>query len=83
MGSSGLEVHAHLDTPSLRNHLVSLFSAWLSACRLIILISKGAAAAMTGRGFVLRDKEFGEAAQTPERSRFNGSKRKVQVCGDL
>jgi hypothetical protein len=33
--------------------------------------------------FVLREKEFGEAAQAPERSRFNGSKRKVQVCGYL
>jgi len=31
----------------------------------------------------LREKEFGEAAQAPERSRFNGSKRKVQVGGDL
>ena len=32
---------------------------------------------------VLREKEFGEAAQAPERSRFNGSKRKVQVGGYL
>jgi hypothetical protein len=32
-----------------------------------------------GRARVLRDKKFGEAAQAPERSRFNGSKRKVQV----
>jgi hypothetical protein len=52
-------------------------------CRLIILISKGAEAAMAGRGFVLRDEEFGEAAQAPERSRFHGSKRKVQVGGYL
>jgi hypothetical protein len=52
-------------------------------CRLIILISKDAAAAMPGGGFVLQEKEFGEAAQAPERSRFNGSKRKVQVGGYL
>jgi hypothetical protein len=79
MGSSGLEVHARQATPSLRNHLVS----YSLHGRLIILISKGAAAAMPGRAFVLRGKEFGEAAQAPERSRFNGSKRKVQVVGDL
>jgi hypothetical protein len=36
-----------------------------------------------GRTLVLRDKEFGEAAQAPERSRFHGSKGKVQVGGDL
>src|SRR4029453_13891111 len=38
---------------------------------------------MPGRALVLREKEFGEAAQAPERSRFHGSKRKVQVCGYL
>src|SRR4030095_1515453 len=38
---------------------------------------------MPGRAFVLRDEEFGEAAQAPERSRFHGSKGKVQVCGYL
>ena len=32
---------------------------------LIILVSKGVAAAMPGRALVLRDKEFGEAAQSP------------------
>jgi hypothetical protein len=46
-------------------------------------LAKSAAAAMPGRALVLRDKEFGEAAQAPERSRFNGSKWKVQVCGYL
>jgi hypothetical protein len=50
---------------------------------LIILISKGVAAAMPGRALVLRDKEFGEAAQAPERSGFHGSKGKVQAPGDL
>jgi hypothetical protein len=50
---------------------------------LIILISKGVAAAMPGRALVLGEKEFGEAAQAPERARFNGSKGKVQVGGDL
>jgi hypothetical protein len=47
------------------------------------LISKGCSAAMPGRALVLLDKEFGEAAQAPERTRFNGSKGKVQVCGYL
>ena len=70
-------------TPSLRNHLVSYSLHGPFTCRLIILISKGAAAAMPGRAFVLREKEFGEAAQAPERSRFHGSQRKVQVGGDL
>ena len=50
---------------------------------LIIFVSKGVAAVMPGRAFVLREKEFGEAAQAPERSRFNGSKGKVQVYGYL
>jgi hypothetical protein len=83
MGSSGLEVHSHLATPSLRNDLVSYSLHGPFTCRLIILISKGAAAGMPGRVLVLREKEFGEAAQAPERSRFNGSKGKVQVGGDL
>jgi hypothetical protein len=34
---------------------------------LIILVSKGVAAAMPGRAFMLREKELGEAAQAPER----------------
>src|SRR5829696_3337809 len=38
---------------------------------------------MPGRALVLRDKELGEAAQAPERSRFHGSKGKAQVGGDL
>jgi hypothetical protein len=46
-------------------------------------LAKGTAAAMPGPALVLREKEFGETAQTPERSRFNGSKGKVQVGGDL
>jgi hypothetical protein len=50
---------------------------------LIILVSKGVAAAMPGRALVLRVKEFGEAAQAPECSRFHGSKGKVQGGGDL
>ena len=50
---------------------------------LIILISKGVAAAIPGRALVLGDKELGEAAQAPERSGFHGSKRKAQVGGDL
>jgi hypothetical protein len=83
MRSSGLEVHAHLATPGLRNHLIAYSLHGPFTCRLIILISKGAAAAMPSRALVLREKEFGEAAQAPERSRFNGSKRKVQVCGYL
>lgn len=44
---------------------------------------KGAAAAMPGRALVLREKEFGEAAQASERSRLDRPKRKVQVCGYL
>ena len=70
-------------TPSLRNHLVSYSLHGPFTCRLIILISKDVAVAMPGRGFVLREKEFGEAAQAPERSRLDGPKRKVQVGGDL
>ena len=81
MRSTGLEFHARLDNPRLRNHLILCTAVYLPS--LIILISKGVAAAMPGRALVLRDKEFGEAAQAPERSRFHGSKRKVQVCGDL
>ena len=50
---------------------------------LIIFVSKGVAAVMPGRALVLRVKEFGEAAQAPECSRFHGSKGKVQVGGDL
>jgi hypothetical protein len=46
-------------------------------------LAKGAAAAMPGRGFVLREKEFGEAAQASERSRLDGPKRKFQALGDL
>jgi hypothetical protein len=60
-----------------------LFSERPSICRLIILISKVQRLRCPSRGLVLRDKECGEAAQAPERSRFNGSKRKVQVCGYL
>jgi hypothetical protein len=44
---------------------------------LIILVSKGVAAAMPGRVLVLWEKELGEVAQAPERSRFHGSKGKV------
>src|SRR5918994_3646662 len=63
-------------------------TSYLVLCTAVYLPSdhphlQGAAAAMPGRAFVLWDKEFGEAAQAPERSRFNGSKRKVQVGGDL
>src|SRR4029453_6122124 len=50
---------------------------------LIILISKGVAAAMPGRALVLREKECGEGAQAQERSGLNGSKGKTQVGGDL
>jgi hypothetical protein len=80
--SSGLDVHARLATPSLGNHLVSIL------CTAVCLPSdhphlEGCSAAMPGRALVLLDKEFGEAAQAPERSRFNGSKGKVQVCGYL
>src|SRR5918993_5692974 len=80
--------------PVLRStHLASLTvtfrtTSYLVLCTAVYLPSdhphlQGAAAAMPGRAFVLRDKEFGEAAQAPERSRFHGSKRKVQVGGDL
>jgi hypothetical protein len=36
-----------------------------------------------GRTLVLREKEFGEAAQAPERSCLDGPKRKFQAPGDL
>jgi hypothetical protein len=82
MGSSGLEVHASQATPSLR------ITSYLILCTAVYLPSdhphlEGAAAAMPGRAFVLREKELGEAAQAPERSRLDGSKRKVQAPGNL
>src|SRR5215203_284735 len=72
----------HLASLNLQDHLISCSrtAVYLPSDHPHL---QGAAAAMPGRAFVLRDKEFGEAAQAPERSRFNGSKRKVQVCGDL
>ena len=83
MRSSGLEVRAH-------TWLLLAFgtTSYRILCTAVCLPSdhsylEGAAAAMPGRGLVLREKELGEAAQAPGRSRFNGSKRKVQVGGDL
>ncbi len=46
-------------------------------------LAKSAAASMPGRALELREKEFGEPAQASERSRLDGPKRKVQVCGYL
>jgi hypothetical protein len=63
------------------SYLILCTAVYLSSDHLSL--AKSAAAAMPGRALVLREKEFGEAAQASERPRLDRPKRKVQVCGYL
>jgi hypothetical protein len=82
-------VHPVLSSTHAWLILASGTTSYLILCTAVYLssdhlsLAKSAAAAMPGRALVLREKEFGEAAQASERSRLDGPKRKVQVCGYL
>jgi hypothetical protein len=76
-----LEVHSRLAIVAW-HHLTS-GSAPPLTCSLVISSSRRMQQLRCRLCPLLRGKDVGEAAQAPERSRLDGSKRKFQVGGDL
>jgi hypothetical protein len=90
MRSIGGPVCVHPVLRSTHTWLLLAFgiTSYLILCTAVYLPSdhphlQGCSGCDPGRALVLWDKEFGEAAQAPERSRFNSSKWNFQMRGDL